>query len=53
MCDRRGRKVAVSMGKATKRRVSIDVSEDVLMSFCVAGAWHLVTFDHPLLKNVF
>ena len=39
MRSRRGRKVAVFMGKATQTCLdSIDVSEDVLMSFCVAGA---------------
>ena len=44
MRDRRGRKVAVSMGKATQnvsfstyKRVFLDVSEDVLMSFSGAG----------------
>ena len=51
--DRRWTKVAVSMGEATKTRLSrlklpcllekvpkrvfLDVSEDVLMSFCMAG----------------
>ena len=40
MRDRRGRKVAVPTGKVAKTclsRVSLDVSEDVVMSFCVAG----------------
>ena len=43
MCvrGRRETKVAVSMGKAAKR-VFLDVSEDVIMSFCVG---HFVTFD--------
>ena len=35
--DRPGRKVAVSIWGKPQKRVSIDVSEDVLMSFCVAG----------------
>ena len=34
--DRRETRVAVSIKKATKH-VSLDVSEDVLMLFCVAG----------------
>ena len=38
---RRDSKVAVSMGKVKKKRVFLDVAEDVLMSFCVAGVAHL------------
>ena len=37
MRDRRWTKVGVSMAEATKTCLFIDVSEDVLMSFCVAG----------------
>ena len=37
MHDLRETKVAVSLGKATRTCLSFDVSEDVLMSFCLAG----------------
>ena len=38
MHDLRETKVAVSfMGEATRTCLSFDVSEDVLMSFCLAG----------------
>ena len=37
MRDRRGKKVAVSFGESRPKRICLDVSEDVVMSFCVAG----------------
>ena len=37
MHDRRETKVAMSIWEKPQERVFLDVSDDVLMSFCVAG----------------